>query len=250
MSLSGEDSDNFRSVRIVVPFKFNGAKSRLAPALDPEERRLLAFAMIRDVLRTASEFGEVTVLSRPGLKADDIAITGKDIETAERKFEILESDLDLNDALNELIEKEAIRGWKKDILIVMADLALLAKNDMAGILNCPGDVILCPGRGGGTNMILINSPAFRTCYRGCSFPKHLDFARGAGLEAMVFESFRASSDIDQPEDLVELLLHGRGEARALLERMGFSISDEARALTTGNGPVMLRHDPSDSRIRL
>ena len=241
MAHSCEGNGNFGSVRIVVPFKLNGAKSRLAPALKPEERRLLALAMTRDVLRTVSEFGTVTVLSRPGLYAEDIEI--KDIE-------ILESDLDLNDALNELIEEEARRGWQKDILIVMADLALLAKSDITGILNCPGDVILSPGRGGGTNMILINSPVFRTCYRGLSFPKHLAFAREAGLEATVFESFRAACDIDQPEDLVELLLHGRGEARALLEQMGFFLSDEVRAMTSANVPIMLGHGPADSRIRM
>ncbi len=241
MAHSCEGNGNFRSVRIVIPFKLNGAKSRLAPALKPEERRLLALAMTRDVLRTVSEFGTVTVLSRPGLYAEDIEI--KDIE-------ILESDLDLNDALNELIEDEARRGWQKDILIVMADLALLAKNDIIGILNCPGDVVLSPGRGGGTNMILINSPVFRTCYRGLSFPKHLAFAREAGLEATVFESFRAACDIDQPEDLVELLLHGRGEARALLEQMGFYLSDEVRAMTSASAPIMRRHGPADSRIRM
>lgn len=243
MAHSSEGNGNFRSVRIVVPFKLNGAKSRLAPALKPEERRLLAFAMTRDVLRTVSEFGTVTVLSRPGLYAEDIEIDG-DV------FEILESDLDLNDALNELIEDEARRGWQKDILIVMADLALLAKNDIIGILNCPGDVVLSPGRGGGTNMILINSPVFRTCYRGLSFPKHLAFAREAGLEATIFESFRAACDIDQPEDLVELLLHGRGEARALLEQMGFFLSDEVRAMTSANVPIMLGHGPADIRIRM
>lgn len=213
--------------------------------------------MIRDVLKTVSEFGEVTILSRPGLKAEDIEIAergietiGDGIKTTGKDIEILESDLDLNDALNELIEREAHRGWQKDILIVMADLALLTKSDITGILNCPGDVVFCPGRGGGTNMILINSPAFRTCYSGRSFPKHLAFARQAGLQASVFESFRASSDIDQPDDLIELLLHGRGEARVLLEKMGFSLTDETRSLTAGNAPVRIRRDPLDIRIRL
>jgi 2-phospho-L-lactate/phosphoenolpyruvate guanylyltransferase len=237
-----------RPVRIVVPFKLNGAKSRLAPALGPSERRLLAFAMLGDVLRAVSDFGTVTVLSRPGLmelNEKEVGIVGDDIE-------ILESELDLNDALNELIEKEACGDWQRDMLIVMADLALLAKNDMVGILNCPGEVVLCPGRGGGTNMILINSPRFRTCYRGLSFPKHLAFARQAGLEVTVFESFRAGCDIDEPEDLAELLLHGRGGARALLERMGFSLSENGRA-TDGKSSIMCRYTPhcvpSDSRTR-
>jgi len=202
-----------------VPFKRSDAKSRLAPALAPEERRLLAFAMLRDVLRTVSGYGKVTILSRPGL---DIMDVGYDVE-------IQESELDLNDALNELIADAARLGWPGDILIVMADLALLTQNDVAGILGCRGDVVLCPGRGGGTNMILIRAPEFRTCYHGLSFPKHLDYARRAGLKAEVFESFRAGSDIDCPEDLAEVLLHGQGETRTLLERWGFYLSEKGRS---------------------
>ena len=210
-----------RPVQIVVPFKRSDAKSRLAPALEPAERWLLAFAMLRDVLGTVSGFGNVTILSRPGL---DIVDVGYDVE-------IVESELDLNDALNELIDDAARQGqgWPPDILIVMADLALLMPDDVAGILNCQGDVVLCPGRGGGTNMILIRAPEFRTCYQGVSFPKHLAYCQQAGLKAEVFESFRAGCDIDCPEDLVEVLLHGRGETRALLERMGFSVSEKGRS---------------------
>ena len=208
-----------RPIRIVVPFKLDNAKSRLAPALLPAERRLLAFAMLRDVLEAVYGFGKVTILSRPGL---DIADVGCDVE-------IVESELDLNDALNAFIADEAMQGWPRDILIVMADLALLTKNDVVGILSCRGDVVLSPGRGGGTNMILIRAPEFRTCYQGLSFPKHQDYARQAGLEVSVFESFRAGCDIDCPEDLAEVLLHGRGETRALLERMGFSVSERGRS---------------------
>ena len=208
-----------RPIRIVVPFKLDNAKSRLAPALKPVERRLLAFAMLRDVLEAVYGFGKVTILSRPGL---DIADVGCDVE-------IVESELNLNDALNAFIAHEAMQGWPRDILIVMADLALLTQNDVVGILSCRGDVVLSPGRGGGTNMILIRAPEFRTCYQGLSFPKHQDYARQAGLGIYVFESFRAGCDIDCPEDLAEVLLHGRGEARALLERMGFSVSERGRS---------------------
>ena len=212
-----------RSVRIVVPFKLSDAKSRLAPVLAPVERRLLAFAMLRDVLDVVLSFGKVTILSRPGLDAVEV---GYDVD-------IRESELDLNDALNALISDEASRRWPSNILIVMADLALLTQNDIAGILSCQGDVVLCPGRGGGTNMILIRSPLFRTCYQGLSFPKHLDYAQQAGLDVCVFESFRAGSDIDCPEDLVEVLLHGReGGARELLEKIGFCFpkDEEAKSL--------------------
>ena len=78
-------------------------------------------------------------------------------------------------------------------------------------------------------MILIRTPEFRTCYQGLSFPKHLEFARQAGLEASVFESFRAGCDIDCPEDLAEVLLHGRGERRECFwRRWGFPFPKRKR----------------------
>jgi len=204
---------------MVIPFKNQGAKSRLASVLTPWERQLLSFAMLMDVLDAVLGQGPATILSRPGLNIADI---GSDVE-------IQESELDLNDALNSLISCIARHGWPSDILIVMADLALLTEKDVVGILNCEGDVVLCPGRGGGTNMILVRSPRFRTSYQGLSFPKHLAFARQTGLEVSVYESFRAGCDIDEPEDLAEVLLHGRGRSKKVLEEMGFSLSENGRA---------------------
>ena len=206
-------------IHIVIPFKNQGAKSRLASVLSPLARQLLSFAMIKDVLDAVLGQGPATVLSRPGLDVVDI---GYDVE-------IQESKLDLNDAINSLISCIARQGWYLDMLICMADLALLTEKDVMGILNCEGDVVLCPGRGGGTNMILIRSPKFRTCYHGLSFPKHLAFARQTGLEVSVYESFRAGCDIDEPEDLAEVLLHGQGRSKKVLEEMGFALSENGRA---------------------
>jgi 2-phospho-L-lactate/phosphoenolpyruvate guanylyltransferase len=214
-------------IHIVIPFKNQGAKSRLASVLSPRERQLLSFAMLMDVLDAVLSQGWATVLSRPGLDVVDI---GYDVE-------IQESELDLNDALNALIAEVARHGWPSDILIVMADLALLTEKDVVGILNCEGDVVFCPGRGGGTNMILIRSPKFRTCYQGLSFPKHLAFARQTGLEVSIYESFRAGCDIDEPEDLAEVLLHGRGGSKKVLVEMGYFLSENGRAgLCRPNNP--------------
>ena len=217
-----KSSDMQRPVSIVVPFRLDGAKSRLSPALAVNERREMALAMLRDVLACIGQFGNLTVLTRPGW---DI---GEDRwrEQAGQDIKIMPSDLELNDALNMVIEREAQQGWRRDLLIVMADLALLEKGDIEGVISCPGDVVLCPGRGGGTNMILIRSPRFRTCYQGLSYPRHIDLARKIGLRLSVYESFRAGCDIDRPEDLAEILLHGKGEARSLLEKWGFQLSDD------------------------
>jgi 2-phospho-L-lactate guanylyltransferase len=213
-----------RPLNIIVPFKLHGCKSRLAPALTEKERRLLAFAMLRDVLDVATGFSRAAVLSQPGL---DIVEVGRDVE-------VLESELNLNDALNSLIVEEARRGWKSDMLIVMADLALLSGKDIAGILGSKGDAVLCPGRGGGTNMILVRNPKFRTCYQGLSFPKHMAFAESAGLNVAVFESFRAGCDIDEPDDLAEVLIHGLGKSRQTLLCMGFSLSSSGRGKIARN----------------
>lgn len=217
-----------RPIQVVVPFKLNGAKSRLSPVLTPKERRQLAFAMLRDVLDAVSGHCPAaipaTILSRPGL---DIVDVGRDAR-------IWESGLDLNDAINSYLENHAESGWPTDILIVMADLALLTEREVARIQNCEGDVVLCPGRGGGTNMILVRSPKFRTSYQGLSFPKHLNAAKELGLKVSIFDSFRASCDIDDPSDLAELMMHSRGSAAMVLNNFKINLNALGRAVAKKN----------------
>jgi 2-phospho-L-lactate guanylyltransferase len=209
-----------QSIHVIIPFKAREGKSRLSSALKPAERRLFAFAMLRDVLAAVFGQGRTPILSTQEFRAEDLGID----------VEILQSELELNDALNSLISQEADLDWPADILIVMADLPLLREKEINGILSCQGDVVLCPGRGGGTNMILIRSPKFRTCYHGLSFPEHMAYARKACLNFSVFESFRAGCDIDEPQDLAEVLLHSDGEAKNALEMMGFSLSESGRSI--------------------
>jgi 2-phospho-L-lactate guanylyltransferase len=42
----------------------------------------------------------------------------------------------------------------------------------------------------------------------------------------VVDSFRLHTDVDEKEDLVEVLIHGQGEARRCLESLGFTLSIE------------------------
>jgi 2-phospho-L-lactate/phosphoenolpyruvate guanylyltransferase len=208
-----------RPFQIIVPFKYENAKSRLASVMSQDERRDFALSMLRDVLETVSlAYGTCTImiLARPGFSELKMG----------QKVSIEESDLDLNDALNSLIEAWHIKGWPADLWIIMADLALLTVDDMHGILKTEGDIVLSPGRGGGTNMILIRRPEFRTCYVGVSFPKHLDFCNKSGLSAGIYSSYQSGCDIDNPADLIEVLIHNQGESGAFLRNLGFVISEE------------------------
>jgi 2-phospho-L-lactate guanylyltransferase len=184
----------------------------------------LALAMLQDVLEAVSGVGLVTILSRPGFHELKL---GTDVD-------VVESGLELNDALNSFIERWQGMGWPTDLLIVMADLALLTRDDISGILGTPGDVVLSPGRGGGTNMVLIRNPEFRTCYRGISFTKHLNFAQRLGLQVGTYSSYRAGCDIDEPTDLAEVLIHGRGVALQLLKSLGFVLLDDGQRMCARN----------------
>lgn len=213
-----------RSVRVVIPFKLEDAKSRLASILSPDERKKLALAMLNDVLDAVHGIGHVTILSRYGLGNLEQGLDMGDMD-----LDVIAQDIELNEALNWFLEGWQKAGWPADIMIVMADLALLTRSDLKGFLETPGDVVLSPGRGGGTNMILVRNPGFRTCYLGISFPKHQEFCQRSGLSAGIYSSYRAGCDIDEPSDIAEVLIHGSPKSRALLESFGICLSEQGRA---------------------
>jgi 2-phospho-L-lactate guanylyltransferase len=208
---------------VVIPFKLEGAKSRLSPILTQEERMSFAISMLRDVLASTTKYGCPTILARsPDVQACRIS----DL-LAQLSFREVRTPLDLNDALNCVIEKAAGDGWHSDLLIVMSDLALIKESDILGMVSAIGDVVLSPGRGGGTNLILIRDPSFRTQYTGHSFSKHLAAASAMGLQVGEYSSFRTAFDMDEPDDLAEILIHGDGESRRFLLSKGFSLSNES-----------------------
>lgn len=206
-------------LKVVVPFKHKGAKSRLSGVLSDVERDRLACAMLDDVLDVVCSAGSVTLIVRPGFNECSVSAG---------RFDLVESPFDLNDALNSFLDRWSIEGWPSPVLIAMSDLALITKADVEGIVGTSGDVVLSPGRGGGTNMMLIRSPLFRTCYWGLSFLNHLLHAKALGLSASVFESFRAGCDIDEPGDLAEVLIHSSRRTAEVLRSLGFSLHEGSR----------------------
>lgn len=109
------------------------------------------------------------------------------------------------------------------VAVVMADLALLRPVALHRVLEQPGDLVIGPGRGGGTNVLLVRSEGFRTDFHGTSLADHRRKAEQAGLTVEEIDSFRLATDIDEPDDLVEVLLHGSGDAPQWLREHGFQV---------------------------
>ncbi len=181
-------------MKAVVPYKTMNAKSRLSTLFTTEERARLARLMLDDITGV--------------LKEADLKVVLLTTTPFQYDAEIVVSEKDLNDALNDFLSSET-----EPVIIIMADVPLITLKNVRAILNSPSDVVISPGRGGGTNIQLIKDPQkYHVDYYGASFLDHMRIAEDNGLTVEVFDSFNASSDIDEASDLVELYIHGKGKA--------------------------------------
>jgi 2-phospho-L-lactate guanylyltransferase len=115
----------------------------------------------------------------------------------------------------------------------MADLALATPAALDSLFAPDADVVLAPGRGGGTNALVVRHPAFRVDYHGASIRDHRAIAADVGAETATVDSFRLATDVDEPADLVEVLLHTDGRAAAWLRDAGFSVvANDGRTTVT------------------
>ena len=203
-------------MHVVVPFAVENPKTRLSPALESEERATFARAMCADVLETIRETGrEPTVLATGQVDVD---------------APVLVDDRPLSVAVN------AILAARDDpVAVVMADLALATPDALEDLFSLEGDVVLAPGRGGGTNALLVRHPEFRVDYHGASYLDHRRIAREIDADLETADSFRLATDVDEPADLVEVALHGGEHSRAFLERAGFSLVTEGGRVTLERG---------------
>ncbi|NYT00493.1 MAG: 2-phospho-L-lactate guanylyltransferase [Methanocellales archaeon] len=199
-------------MKIIVPYKKKGGKSRLSPLLSLSEREELAEYMLEDVVAT---------LSKAGL--EDVYIV---------------SDEGLNAVLNKIISNST-----DPMLIIMPDLPLISIENVLDVTSSNEDVVISPGRGGGTNILFLRDPStFRVDYHGASFLNHLQIAKDMGLLTRVYESFYASCDIDEVDDLAELIIHGRGKSSQYLNSIGISLQ-----ITSGR--VHVKREGSKDLIR-
>ncbi|AKG92011.1 phospholactate guanylyltransferase [Geoglobus ahangari] len=188
-------------MEIVIPFKPVNPKTRLSGILTREEREELAFNLLLDVVDAC---GEAVVIS----SAEDRRLEGLRYEVDSR-------------SLDEVVTSRIKKG---DLAVVMSDLPLLNERVVERFLSSDGEVVLAPGRKGGTNMLLSRSRSFRTSYHYGSFVKHVQICESLGLKYKIFDSFYASVDIDDESDLLELMIHGKGKrSYEYLEGLGFYV---------------------------
>ncbi|KAB2947094.1 MAG: phospholactate guanylyltransferase [Candidatus Methanoperedens nitroreducens] len=198
-------------MRAVIPFRKSNAKSRLSSLLSEKEREELAMAMLNDVSGTLVSSGCFDVIDI--LSTSMIEIEGVNIVLTE---------LGLNEALNEYLGKMSSHKINEPVLIIMADIPLVSTKNILDIVSTNADIVIAPGRMGGTNAIFIRDPAsFHVDYYGASYLKHLKIA--SDLHTEVFDSFNLSTDIDEVPDIIEVLLHGKGYSQEYLKKIGIDI---------------------------
>ncbi len=206
-------------VKAIIPFKKEGAKSRLGGVLSEKEREELAIGMLKDVLvaLSASGIGEVEIIST----CSEEVIT-EDLKSllslrdSKLKLTVREDERELNEVLNEVIKEE-----KEPVLIIMADLPLVTPVGINELIEHEEDVVIAPGRKGGTNALFLRRPYdFFVSYYGISCSEHIETAKRMNLSHAVHDSFFTSADIDEVDDLIDLLIHGKGFAVEYLRGIG------------------------------
>lgn len=191
-------------MRVLVPFDGRNPNSRLSPTLSAAERRELADALREDVLDAIRNAG-----------AEPLVVATTDVEAS---APVSVDDRSLSTAVNARLEAETPTA------VVMADLGLATPRVLSRFFDASGDLVVAPGRGGGTNALVVRHPDFRTDYHGASYRDHLRAAHELGASVREFDSHRLATDVDEPADLAELLLHGDGRATDWLRDAGFELA--------------------------
>ena len=203
-----------KPLRTVIPFKSDNPKTRLSSVFSEEERSTFVELSLKNVLAALDEAEIHSVdflLKCPLTDAETQKI--KTFFSGAVSFQTDERDL--STAVNSYLKRS-----EDPVLIVMADLSLLTKEDVLEMIRESEKktessikmIRIAPGKDGGTNMIYIEAPdVYEVDYYGNSCQKHINEAKKKGLRHETYDSFFAASDIDEPEDLESILKYGQGK---------------------------------------
>jgi 2-phospho-L-lactate guanylyltransferase len=187
----------------IVPVKpFNRAKSRLADALQPEQRELLAMRLLERTVRMLvplSRIQGVLVISRDTKALSMVREWGAQT--------VQESGApELNNALYRATH--AVRTWGGEaVLVVPADLPLLMPAEIEEVVKLGryhNTVVIAPDRHEhGTNLLLVRPPGLIPYSFGeDSFATHQRLAKEVGATVHIYRSNQVALDLDTPADLL------------------------------------------------
>jgi 2-phospho-L-lactate guanylyltransferase len=183
------------SAHVLVPVKrLNGAKSRLAAALTPEERAGLMLELVHGVVAAALEadVGPVTLVT-----AESLSVPGASVwDDRGREW---------NDALTAAM-REVVS--EPVATIVSADLPTLRAEEVIALVEATPERGLAIARASdaGTNAVSMRPPAAMvTCFgEPQSAALHAARAQAAGLTYEILDLPGLAFDLDRPEDLERL----------------------------------------------
>lgn len=175
----------------LVPVKgFSAAKARLAPALGPLERALLARTMAEHVLAATAPLVVAVV-------CDDPEVAAWAIERGALLLE--EPGLGLNGAVTAGVDALAEAG-ADEVLVVHSDLPLA--EGLARLAGHDGVTLVPDRREDGTNVACVPATAgFRFSYGPGSFARHCEEAGRLNLDLRVVRELVLAWDVDVPADL-------------------------------------------------
>lgn len=194
-------------IAIIPVSSFNYSKTRLSPFLSETERVELLRVMLKDIIKVIENEVEEIVLVSKDKHVKDLA---KGLFVNFVKEQEHENNF-LNNAISDAVSQVKINYPNKDILILPSDIPLIKREHIATLKSMDRDLIISPSKGGGTNLLCFNEKYdFETRFGPMSYFEHLKVANELNMSINIIESFYLSLDINTPEDLGELLLHGIG----------------------------------------
>ncbi|MBY6069464.1 2-phospho-L-lactate guanylyltransferase [Leisingera aquaemixtae] len=196
----------------VIPMKDpSKAKTRLAVALTPQERKVLAEGLFQATVAKLQE-----ALARLPGDAVDIAVVSNSPVISRIARQVGLFCIDDQDPGSLSLAVEAAAGWAAQqgyaaLCVLPGDLAAPAVEDFTRLLAHPLDeasAVFCPAKDLGTNALLAPLPCpFPFRYGPKSLIAHLQAAEAAGLCAKVLPLTSLRIDVDTAEDLDHLLAH-------------------------------------------
>lgn len=176
---------------MLVPVKaFDAAKGRLAPALAPAPRVVLARRMATVVVHAAAPLPCFVVCDD-----DAVATWASDAGATV----LWRPGRGLDQAVRDGVAALAEQGFRR-VLVAHSDLPLATS--FTGLDWFDGVTIVPDRREDGTNVIVVpTGVAFRFAYGAGSFRRHAAEARRLGLGLRVVRDARLGFDVDVPADL-------------------------------------------------